>query len=380
MNEKNTKYVEFAACVSFLEFRQEEYGDLVIDIKEYSKEIDQIQSKKDWDPSSLADYIMSNPRSFSVFEALFREQRFSNAQLIHFFFDVDRLNLPKLESVYEYALLNLRNDPNLREMTGEYIRKIALDNNSLDELLKGTSKEDKKLIVAALKMAISKYASSISKDPKVLAERICSPEFEDCAIRLSNYLLTDLKLGEFLASIRLKDYLGFKRRTADIKGLHGDFAKNKIVDILVNAGYVNIDDLLRSKKIGTLRHDVRNDLGRDFPSGKIFCTEKKIEGVVKPKDKKLKVFDIIIFSDGRPKHLFEINFYTTSGTKIGINDDEYVALLESLKKDSRFQFHWITDGNYWLSSDGRERFNRLIERFDCVYNINSFRADLNKFQ
>lgn len=40
-------------------------------------------------------------------------------------------------------------------------------------------------------------------------------------------------------------------------------------------------------------------------------------------------------------------------------------------------FFWITDGNYWLTLDGRSRFYNLLNRFDKIYNINSFTEEIS---
>lgn len=88
---------------------------------------------------------------------------------------------------------------------------------------------------------------------------------------------------------------------------------------------------------------------------------------------------MIILSGARPKHLFEINFYTTAGTKIGINEGEYVDMSKAIGGMGDYQFHWITDGNYWLSPGGREKFVRLSPQFGSIYNINTFEASLARF-
>lgn len=98
------------------------------------------------------------------------------------------------------------------------------------------------------------------------------------------------------------------------------------------------------------------------------------------RDNKLKKFDLIIFSDYKPKHLFEMNFYSTGGTKIGINQNEYIDLNELIKMEfSDFKFYWITDGNYWLTTQGKARFLSLLHHFDKIFNINIFAEQVNDF-
>ncbi len=379
MTSEDEAYVAFAADISFLEFRHEEFGPTVIDVGKYSNEIQELQSKKDWDINSLCDYLTRNPRSFNVFEALFREQRFSNAQLAHFFFDVDRLNSVTPDSVYEYAVLNLRNDKDLLAFCEKSL-PILGSSSSMEQLLKNQSDDIKRLVVASFKMAVSEYVSVIPHEPELLRKRICVPEFSDSSIRLSNYLLTKLKLNQFLQSVNLSEYLRFKRRTKDIKGLHGKFGREKVIRVLEQNGFKCIDKLLKDAGVTVLKSDLRKQIGADLPHGKLYCTEKQVEGAAKLREGRLKKFDVILFSDGHPRHLFEVNFYTTSGTKIGINENEYVDLFDTLSKSGECEFHWITDGTYWLSGDGKQRFLRLLKRFGNVYNINTFARNLDKFR
>ncbi len=76
-----------------------------------------------------------------------------------------------------------------------------------------------------------------------------------------------------------------------------------------------------------------------------------------------------------------MNFYSTSGTKIGINQGEYVDLNNFMQKNfSDFEFYWITDGNYWLMTDGKNRYLNLLRYFDKIFNINTFEEHLKDFK
>ena len=115
-------------------------------------------------------------------------------------------------------------------------------------------------------------------------------------------------------------------------------------------------------------------------NSKLFCTERYIDKIIKIKDNKLKKFDLIILHDNKPKYLFEINFYSTEGTKIGINQNEYIDLNNYIKENFRsFKFYWITDGNYWLTTQGKKRFLNLLKYFDKILNINTFAEQINSF-
>lgn len=378
MNDPSDEYVAFAANVSFLELDREEFGSALIDTGKYAEEIAILGSRSDWAPESLSEFIRLHPGSFKVLEAVLQQQKFTHAQLIHFFFDVVKLNSSNIDSIFQYALLNIDHDRALLGQCEKALKGLA-PNMSLSDLRKSNAEEHRRKIVAAFKIAVTKYAEKIPKNSEVLRLRVSDPVFKESSYRLSDYLIHRLRLNELLGCTDLQALLKAKRAPLDTKGLHGDYAKRRVIKVLERNGFVNIDTVLSEKGLTVLNSDLHGQLGDKLPQGKLFCTERYVEGVVKPKEKKLKKFDVIVFSGTKPKHLFEINFYTTAGTKIGINEGEYVDLKEEIAKAMEYEFHWITDGNYWLSPGGRERFVRLSSQFGSIYNINTFEASLGRF-
>lgn len=375
-------YVDFASKISFLEFIHEEFKIAKIPVEELKKEISLLLSKKQWNVDDLSDYIKENPRSFIIFQGIFQLQRWTNAQLIHFIFDVARLNSLNIDAIYEYLILNLKYDPEFK--------KVYLKIKSMNKLMNSGSKDegtfnnitadDKKYMVATFKFAILKYIDKIAKDPSILESRISKSEFADFSIRFSNYLISNLKLNEMLTTINVVEYLQNKRIPVDTKAVHGNYIKKKIIEVLERKGYVNIDGILKKNKVKTLGHDLEYQI-RGLMNNKnnnAFCTEKYVEGVINPKNKKPKKFDMIIFDNYKPKYLFEMNFYSTEGTKIGINESEYIDLNTFIKDNFKdLEFCWITDGNYWLTPNGRKRFLNLLQHFNKVFNINTFAEYIN---
>ncbi|PIP13863.1 MAG: hypothetical protein COX49_00975 [bacterium (Candidatus Stahlbacteria) CG23_combo_of_CG06-09_8_20_14_all_40_9] len=377
MTNPNDIYIDFASKISFFEFIQDEFRHTNILVDEMKEEISLLGSKKEWNINDLSDYVKTYPRSFIIFQEVFQLLRFTNAQLIHFVFDVVKLNSLNINGIYEYMILNLKYDLEFRKI---YLMTI---NRTLkyDDFMTNIKQYDKRYLVATFKRAISKYIDKIANNFSILEKRILKSEFEDFSIRFSNYLLSNLNLNEVLDSINIKTYLKNKRIPLDVKGLHGNYPKIKIIKTLESNGYKNIDCLLNGKGIHTLKHDLCQQIDSCvLNNDKIFCTERYIENIIKPRDNKPKKFDLVIFSNHKPKYLFEINFYSTSGTKIGINQNEYVDLNEYIKKNfSNFKFYWITDGNYWLTTDGKARFLNLLNHFDKIFNINIFKEQVNYF-
>ncbi|MDI6730280.1 MAG: hypothetical protein QMD06_01905, partial [Candidatus Altarchaeum sp.] len=178
---------------------------------------------------NLSNYVKENPRSFIIFQGIFQLQRWTNAQLIHFIFDVAKLNSSNIDAIYEYLILNLKYDPEFK--------KIYLKIKSMNDVMNSDSKneetynsnnittDDKRYMVAIFKFAISKYIDKIVKDIGILESRISKSEFADFTIRFSNYLLSNLKLNEVLTTINVVEYLQNKRIPVDTKAVHGNYLK-----------------------------------------------------------------------------------------------------------------------------------------------------------
>ena len=360
-------YLDFASKVSFFEFSEEirEFNKPDIDPAALREEIKALEQGV-WDVQTLATYVRRHPRSFRIFEQLFQNKRFTNAQLIHFTFDVGKLNDPDLRSSYPYAMLNLRNDPELLEI---------FQKRSAEFLGKASSPDTygKTELLAVFKMAVSDYILVLSGASKradiMIQDRITRPEFDDFAVRFAEYLLQNLKLGSFLKGVNIAEYLQSKQIPVDNKTLHGKFATAKLKEVLVGGGYTDADPRLRDRQI---RLD--DPLIRSLDNH--FCTERTVEGVVKPKTGKPKRFDVVTIRNGKPRLLIETNFYTTEGSKIDINENEYRDLFDSIRSNPDYKFVWVTDGNYWLTPHGKERYEVLSKVFGGVYNINTFKENL----
>jgi hypothetical protein len=378
VNIAQKTYIDFASKISFFEFIQEEFRNSELDLNTLTKELSILKNRKNWNINDLSDYVKQYPKSFLIFQDIIQLLRFTNAQLIHFTFDIERLNSVNLESIFEYMILNVKHDENFRKLYLKLIDKKL----TYESFAENINQYDKKYLVAMFKQAISKYTDKTSADFSILENRITKNEFSDFSIRFSNYLLSSLKINETLEAINLESFLKHKRIPIDTKSIHGNFAKIKISRILESNGFINIDNLLSDNNISIIKHNLGEQIDFNLVKGKnVFCTEKYVEGVTKAIDNKLKKFDLIIFKNFHPNYLFEINFYSTEGTKIGINQDEYIALHNNIRQNFKgLKFHWITDGNYWLTSQGEKRFLNLLNYFGIIYNINLFMENINTFK
>ena len=116
MGKPEEIYVDFASKVSFLEFIQDEFRNANIPIEKLKNEISLLVAKNQWNIKDLSDYVKENPRSFIIFQEIFQLLRFTNAQLIHFVFDIAKLNSLNLDAIYEYMILNLKHDMVFRKI------------------------------------------------------------------------------------------------------------------------------------------------------------------------------------------------------------------------------------------------------------------------
>ena len=370
-------YIDFASKVSFLEFIQDEFRHANVPVEELRQEISLLESKEQWNINDLSEYVKNYPRSFIIFQEICQLLRFTNAQLIHFVFDIVKLNSLNINAIYEYMILNLKYDLEFRKIYLQTInRKLRYD-----DFIATIEQYDNKYLIATFKLAISKYINKIVKKFSILEARITRSEFEDFSIRFSNYLLHNLKLNETLEAINVEKYLQNKKIPLDTKSIHGNYPKIKIIQILESNGYKNIDCTLNEMGIRTLKHDWQEQVDSSkLKNDKIFCTERYIEGIIKTMDNKPKKLDLIIFKKYKPKYLFEMNFYSTEGTKIGINQNEYIDLNWYIEENFQdLKFYWITDGNYWLTTQGRARFLNLLNHFDRIFNINIFAEQVDTF-
>ena len=389
-NEYNDKYLEFASKISFFEFIQEEFKQRSFNTSDYLEEIKGLESKDKWDIDGLTDFMVKHPRSFEIFEEIFQLVRFTNTQLVHFLFNTDILNSVDNEGTVNYLKKNLKFDrlfadifikqskkTDIYDMTFKNVEHILyfIDNNKDQKSMDYVTFLFKATVITYVKYAIKKV--------EIMHERLSNPSFQDVVERIAKYLILNLHLNEILKSYNIEEYLENKMIPGDTKAIHGNFGKIKIYQILERHNFINADSLFYKNNIKSLNSNISNEIGLKELQGKFaFVTEKYVDGINKRKDGKPKLFDFVLLHDLKPKVVIETNFYSTSGTKIGINQGEYVDLNEDIKKEhSDLIFIWITDGNYWLMTDGKNRLLNLYNYFgDNILNYNLFNKKLEKLK
>ncbi len=387
---KYDRYLDFASKVSFFEFIQPEFKEIAFDVGDYSKELRLLSRRTDWNVRDLTKFLREHPKAFEVFEQVFQLRRFTNTQLIHFMFDISILNSSDLNQILDYLIHNIKYDPIFADLFLEAVQKNDFNNQifeSTEDVLKFIKSDldlrSKNFLVLMFKSTVIRYIESIVKDGSIAHDRISNPHFKDVSKRFAKYLIYNLSLNEVLKGIRIKDYLRNKRIPIDTKSIHGNFGKIKISEILERHGFINGDPLFKKVNLNTLDFNMK-DIAELKPlrNKYVYLTEKYVEGVLKRTDKRHKKFDFVLLHDLRPLVVIETNFYSTSGTKIGINENEYINLDKDIKSLHRkLTFLWITDGNYWLSSDGIHRYLNLYGYFgDRILNYALFDQKLERIK
>jgi hypothetical protein len=352
---KEEKYLEFAANLSFFEFIQDEFYSAKFKVDKYKNEIETMEGIEDFTKTNLRSLLSKYPKLFDIFEQIFQLYRFTNTQLINFLFDINILNSVSKDEKIDYIISNLKIDKNFKIIFDNELNKNDINYAEINELYN----QDKNLLIKILKESVVKFIDRAIKDRKYIYDRI--ENNENARERLANYLFDNLKIEEMIESIKIQPYLKYKKIPKDTKSIHGKFGTIKIKEILEKSVYINADKKL-PKILGENIKDP--EMFGEFKNKKVYVTEKYIKDIFKKKTNKPKRFDFILIDNLKITDAIETNFYSTSGTKIGINEDEYTDLNEEInEKYQNINFIWVTDGNYWLTKDGEERYKRCLDKF-----------------
>lgn len=349
------RYPDFASTISFYEFIQDEFKHPHFKPADYEKEIRLLD--KALTIERLANELGKAPKLFDVLEELFQLDHFTDAQYIHFCFDVNKLNNSSDSLLLKYITNRV-----LKFENGE---PNAHFNTIYDDVSAKYPRVDTPAIFFT-KRTIIKYVTKLLDRRKPNKRKILYDHLAnsiETRLRVATYLIENLNALDLFAAVDVRAFLRQKRHPIDTKGLRGRFGITKISRILQDGGFANVTDKLRDK---TLSPHSPVAVTQPFS----FVTERCVAGILKRSNKKLKKFDFVVLHKGLPKILIETNFYSTSGggTKIGINENEYTALSADIHKFNKahgtnLSFMWITDGNYWLSSGGESRFTNLKANF-----------------
>lgn len=377
-------YDHFSSMVHFLNpIEGESETALGMNLAPYNDALDIIEQRGKFEHSELTNFLAEHPEAFDLFEQILQLSNFTTAQWTYMMFDLDRLNSSDITEVIEYLLLNLGQDDYLRDC---FVKKKIIDSGSLPGPSEIQGKESILLVLKA-KQEIARLSKN--RDSAHLHNRLST--IKSVRERVANYLLDAKGLNSVLEGVRPRVYLTNKRKAADTKSAHGKYGSTILSKRLKDAGFMECGNLdICKQKMIQRRGVTQLVLSQDTEF--CYCTEKQVESAANPGTSissvsgsgkpLLKRFDFVLLHQGKPRVVIETNFYTTSGSKIGVNEKEYLSLYRYIKQNEKgLRFIWVTDGNHWLTSTGRRMFERLVPDFeDSLMNFGTFTEALDSIR
>lgn len=335
-------YEKFACHISFFEFLEDEFTDIKFPQSEYTDELKVL--KEISNINELVNSLERYPKLFDLYEGYFQLSTFTVAQYTNFLFDVQKLNYSgenSLKNYLKHSCLFFENgEPNTK--FENYYKKFGGDNFSK----------------SGIKRAVAAYVGYLQKSKMGDTRRTYL--FEHISknistrVRLAEYLVNRYNLIEYSKDNLIEKTLLLKRHAVDSKTYSGEYGSYRIEKVLKENSFNELP--LKYGRELNLDGDITLEGFHYVREAKIFSSQKdsKFED---------KVFDFILLKNGSPFFLIETNFYSTSGSKIGINETQYISLSQDIKSFSSSEynlfFSWITDGNYWLSTSGMKRWNNI---------------------
>lgn len=349
-------YEDFASESSFFEFQEEEFGEIMFPKHKYVKELRLVNEIKNI--NDLAKNLERYPKLFDLYEGYFQLTTFSIAQYTNFLFDVNKLNYNDEKTLEIYC-----ENSCLKYEDGEPNKKFHYYYNKID----GDTFSKYKF-----KRAIAGYTSYLQKSKMDEHKRIFLLNHISKNItsrtRIAQYLIERYNLAQHSEGKLIEDTLLLKRQPVDAKTFSGRYGSYRIEKALNGNGFSPLPT--ENGKVLILENRIKSDGFYYVREGKIKSSKEKLEF-------KDKVFDFILLKNGAPFFLIETNFYSTSGSKIGINEDEYIKISKQInnfsdKKGYPLYFSWVTDGNYWLSTGGMNKWEKIRKELKKDYEMLNF--------
>jgi hypothetical protein len=384
--ELEKRYARFSGLTHFLDPSKDiEERPIDVDLSKYDHVLNLLDQKTDFTVEQLSDLFRETPEAIRLFELMLQLSNFTTAQRTFLMFDLDLLNSSNLNDSVSYIVNELNSDESLKKHA---MKKGLLPSDTILELDQMTD-DTKFLFLAKAKRLIAYYCNM--KNPALVQERLRNSD--KVRKRAAKYLIENRGLNDILQGIRPSVFMEKKRIPVDTKSSHGKYSSQILESILVNAKFEKNDNKgpcndLMIQRTGRLQQLLGNT-NDEFT----YCREREVESLSQPKTsvssesattgaESSKRFDFVLLFSNQPKVVIETNFYTTSGSKIGINEKEYLALHKKInEKEKGLRFIWVTDGSYWLTETGKKSFRKLAPAFgDNLKNLAMFAEDINQIK
>ncbi len=273
----------------------------------------------------VENLLAADPRNFLLLAHLHRQLRFTNIELVHFFFDTSRLdNL-------EYYSQLVHDDPEF----GSAYQKLASSKKWQGHF---SGAEDRLVRLATFKKSIAGYLGSEEKCWHLWRSRIeMDPGVRQ---RISHFVVNNEDLAQIIDQNAVETTLDRSLRTVNVemvKKERGSYAPRKVREILASNGFVeheygtrNIQELERVLQTESMT-------GNPYLG---YTTEVSWKEVSKK-------FDFVLVGKSHIGFVLEVNYYSTSMSKIR----EVVAHFKELKRRcvERYRLIYVTDGVGWLN-------------------------------
>lgn len=318
----------------------------------------------------VAELIKGDPRVFLILAHLHRQLRFTNLELIHFFFDRDEIN-----NVDYYERL-LKTDPVFKEQ----FEKTCRSKKWKSYIGKSYLGFDDVARLATFKKVVASYTGS---------EEDCWPLWKarienDATVsrRIAEFVVRNEDLKELIENNTVRSSLERSLRTVNvelIKRERGEYASRRVREILENSDFVfkpyekisDIEDLeVFLKTQNTLQSEPRY----------VYTTEK----LWRKEDKR---FDFVLIANNRIQFVVETNYFTTSMSKIREVVHHFIELKRACR--GKYRLIYITDGMGWfgLVKNVKEMLNFEIEEHKLdpspipfLMNLELFRRNIEKIK
>lgn len=317
----------------------------------------------------VAELIRKDPRNFLVLTHLHRQLRFTNLELIHFLFDRNRIDS------FEYYNTLLKTDAAFQRQFAKTTSSQSWNSyvGAID-----SAKPDKATILASFKKTVTNYLGSESTCWPLWKARIENDQ--TVSHRITEFVVKNEDLKRLIETDSVKTSLERSLRTINVeivKRDRGEYGSRKVIGILEAAGFVfepfsSIKDV---EELGSFLESQSTLLRK--PHEYVYTREKRWE-------EEEKRFDFILVAKNRIQFVIEMNYFTTSMSKIR----EVVRHFMELKRACREKYRliYITDGMGWFglakSVKGMLEFEaeeQKIEpsRVPFLTNLELFRQNIN---
>ncbi|MEM2130453.1 MAG: DpnII family type II restriction endonuclease [Candidatus Bathyarchaeia archaeon] len=318
--------------------------------------------------SKVAGLLREDPRNFLVLTHLHRQLRFTNLELLHFFFDRERL-----DDLDYYSKL-MENDPVFKAQFARVLssRKWANYVGTLD-----AQNSDRNILLASLRKTLTNYFGSEKNCWKLWKSRIENDD--SVSRRIAEYLVNNEDLKQVIETGSLINALKRSLRTVNVELLkreRGEFGARKVHEILGSNGF-SFDPYPAIRDVEELESFISTQRTLSKTNDFVYTTEK----LWKKEDKR---FDFVLIAKNKIQYVIEVNYFTTSMSKIREVVRHFIELKRACR--GRFRLIYITDGMGWfgLAKD----IKRMIEfefeeqdkersRIPFLMNLEIFRQEID---